>query len=216
MHIKYRQQTALLYRTHWVRKGEAGNTHGFSRATFVGSLPRDAQAIPDALAAKLSTEEQALVEQRVCEPARERTRLEQQRQQQRALDPNWRLRDALGLIEAAIPLGAAQAVAPEVLQALHAALVRLPTQGDSEQPVAPETIRQDPLGHALAALEQAAAAVRDGVYGPAPKTHARGTAVYRLWEQLQQALQGDTAQSLLRALQQQGYVKRKRQEGAVG
>ena len=38
MHIKHRGQRALLYRSSWVKKGTEGNTHGFSRQTYLGSI----------------------------------------------------------------------------------------------------------------------------------------------------------------------------------
>lgn len=212
MQIKYRHQSALLYRAQWVRKGEQDNTHGFTRATFVGSMPRDAQEIPERLADKLDATERSLVEQRLCEPARERARLELERARQHAADPSWRLREALGLIDAAIPLCEVQAVAPSLLEALRVALRRLPGQRIAALPASGEPEAQDPLEQAVGKVEQAAAAVREGLYGQAPKSNARGTAVYSSWERLQDAVQGDADDSLLRALQRRGFVKRKRAE----
>jgi len=216
MQFKTRRYTVLLYRAEWVRKGAQANTHGYSRATYVGSLPQDAQDIPEELAAKLTESERALVERRVCAPARERARQEQERAHRQAIDPNWRLRQASSLIEEAAPLCAAQAVASDVMQSLQAALRGLPVPqsiGRSAEAGGDPSVH-DPLLFAVDAVAQAAASVRAGRCGAAPKSNVRDTAVYRAWERLQQALHADDQDSLLRALQDAGYVKRKRRDCA--
>jgi len=217
MQFKTRRHTVLLYRAEWVRKGAQANTHGYNRVTYVGSLPQDAQDLPEELAAKLTEPERALVEHRVCAPARERARQEQERAHRQAIDPNWRLRQASSLIDEAAPLCAAQAVAPDVLKTLQAALRGLSArQSTGQSPgVGDDPSTHDPLVFAADAVAKAAAAVRAGRCGAAPKSNVRDTAVYRAWERLQQALQADEQDSLLRALQDAGYVKRKRRDGAA-
>lgn len=220
MQFKTRNHLVLLYRTEWVRKGTQGNTHGFSHAHYVGSLPRDAQDIPEPLAAVLTESERALVDKRVCAPAREAARQAQEHAHQQAIDPNWRLRQASALIAEAAPLCAAQDVLPDVLQALHAALRGLPAHPSPGQSAKGDTTTAttapDPLARAADAVVQAAKAVAAGHYGPPPKNNVRGTAVYQSWERLQQAMEGDDPGSLLRALQDAGYVKRKRRDSAEG
>jgi hypothetical protein len=67
----------------------------------------------------------------------------------------------------------------------------------------------DPLADALAAVEDAAQAIAAGRYGRAPPRDVRGTRPYKLWAQLFDAVQGEGGGSLLRALQDKGYVKRR-------
>jgi hypothetical protein len=211
MQLKFRPPYALLYRAQWVRKGEEGNTHGFSKADYVGRLRLDAQEIPAALAAKLTEAEREKVEQRICTPARERALAEAERQRQHQLDPVWRLQQALALVQEATPLCAQTPVPAGILSALKDAAAALPqaAAGSSTEQAA-----SDPLQQALAAVSQAAAAVRQGHYGDAPKGNARHTTVYRYWEQMQAAVSGEADSSLLRALQQRGFVKRRRQGDA--
>ena len=70
MHIKFRSARAILYRSLWVPKGACGNTHGYSVQNYVGSLPLESIEVPTDLAALLSTEELAVVDSKVCGPAR--------------------------------------------------------------------------------------------------------------------------------------------------
>ena len=62
------------------------------------------------------------------------------------------------------------------------------------------------LAVTLVALKAAAEAVRNGEYGKAPVEGARSTRAYRLWSELYRAVEGDE-RSLLRALQEKGFVK---------
>jgi len=74
----------------------------------------------------------------------------------------------------------------------------------------PKTARvTDPLAEALSAVRAAAQAVVSGRYGNAPAKDVRGTRPYKLWAQLLDAVQGEGGGSLLRALQDKGYVKRR-------
>ena len=77
MHIKIRRNRALLYRSTWVPKGSDNNTHGYARQSYVGSLPLSAAAISPTLQSKLTPDEVAFVESKVCAPARQRAAEEQ-------------------------------------------------------------------------------------------------------------------------------------------
>ena len=91
MHIKRRGARALLYRSSWVAKGAAGNTHGYSTQTFVASLSLDAANLPDGLENKFSSDELKYLESKLFGPAR--IEIEQQKRdaEHRQIDPLWRL-----------------------------------------------------------------------------------------------------------------------------
>jgi hypothetical protein len=65
------------------------------------------------------------------------------------------------------------------------------------------------LAEALSAVQGAAQAVAAGRYGKAPPDQVRTTLTYKHWAQLLEAVQGEGDGSLLRALQDKGYVKRR-------
>jgi hypothetical protein len=62
---------------------------------------------------------------------------------------------------------------------------------------------------ALTAVQGAAQAVAAGRYGKAPAEQVRSTCTYRLWADLWAPVEGETEGSLLRALQDRGFVKRR-------
>ena len=72
MHIKQRRGRALLYRSEWVPRGIAGNTHGFTRQVYIGSIAVDATEVPAELLKRLTKEEVEFVEKSVCRPTRDR------------------------------------------------------------------------------------------------------------------------------------------------
>lgn len=57
MHKKIRGKTAYLYRSSWVPKGTAGNTHGYAVQRYVGSIPVESRSVPDALREVLTADE---------------------------------------------------------------------------------------------------------------------------------------------------------------
>lgn len=207
MHIKIRPNRALLYRSTWVPKGSDNNTHGYSRQSYVGSLPLNAGALSPHLQSKLTPDEVAFVESKICAPARQRAEEELRSAEQRERDPGWRIEEALRLLAEAADRSAAHPVASATLQSLREAASRLQTKEAS--PVAAATIQADPLDDALSAIRAAAQAVASGRYGKAPAEGVRTTFPYRRWAQLLEAFQGDGEGSLLRVLQEQGYVKRR-------
>lgn len=58
-------------------------------------------------------------------------------------------------------------------------------------------------------IQEAARAVAAGRYGKAPAEQVRSTRPYRLWADLWAAVEGETEGSLLRALEDRGFVKRR-------
>ena len=72
MHIKQRRGRALLYRSEWVPRGAEGNTHGFARQLYVGSIAAEAMTAPEVLRERSAEDEVAFVEDRVCRPTRDR------------------------------------------------------------------------------------------------------------------------------------------------
>ena len=207
MHIKTRRNRALLYRSTWVPKNSAGNTHGYSRQSYVGGIPLTAAAISPNLQSKLTPAEVAFVESKICTPARQRATEEQHAAEERELDPRWRIEDALGLLGEAAERSAAQPVPAAILDRVQQAVSRLQVKGPRVTAVT--TKLTDPLTDALTAIRAAAQAVSAGGYGKAPAEGVRTTRTYKLWSQLLDSVQGDTDGSLLRALQGSGFVKKR-------
>jgi hypothetical protein len=206
MHIKRRGRTACLYRSRWVSKGTEGNAHGYAVQSYVGSLPEDACAIPDALAAKLTPDEQHFVERRICTPARKAAEQVRQEAERRELDPAWRLAEARRLVDEAAERSQRRRVPRELVQSIADALGRVAEfRAEDRLPHRP-----DFLFDALVAIRAAAAAVRDGAAGSAPGTGTRTTRVYALWAQIVAEVDGTADNSLLAALQVRGFVKRRR------
>ncbi|MBW4046422.1 MAG: hypothetical protein HIU89_00395 [Proteobacteria bacterium] len=65
------------------------------------------------------------------------------------------------------------------------------------------------MADALSAVGSAAREVADDHYGKAPAEGVRTTRTYKLWADLFDAVEGETEGSLLRALQDRGFVKRR-------
>lgn len=208
MHIKRRGRTAFLYRSRWVAKGAAGNTHGYAAQTYVGGLPANACDIPEALAIKLTADERSYVESSICRPAREAAHLARQEAERREGDPKWRLAEARRLVEEAAERSQRRRVPRDSVQPIADALSRVAAFGANDS--RPQPKPADPLLTALAAMRAAAAAVRDGAVGSAPNSGARTTRAYALWAQIVAEVDGTADDSLLGALQSRGFVKRRR------
>lgn len=95
MHVKRRGNRKLFYRAICIKKNSEGNTHGFSRQHFVGSLSIDAAAIPPELVSLLLTDELAFVRQTVVVPAKTAGEASRKEAECRGRDPVWRLDEAL-------------------------------------------------------------------------------------------------------------------------
>ena len=207
MHLKFRRNNALLYRSVWVPKASAGNTHGFSQQDYVGSIALDVQVIPNALIQRLTDAEIGFVEAKVCSPARERAAAQRQIEECRERDPGWRLEEATTLISEAAERSVGQPVTAVAADRLREAIGQLRLTENLEVPKAACTT--DPMADALAAARAAALAVASGRYGRAPAEGVRNTHAYKLWAQLFDAVQGEAEGSLLRTLQDRGFVKRR-------
>lgn len=202
MKINIRGRRAYLYRRRWVPAGP-GVPHGYPTEDYVGAIDADAESIPAQLLPLFSEAEQEQLRDKVLRPAAQ-ARAARER---RALDPQWRIAEATRLLSEAAQLSQERRVlrstlAP-ALQALDA--IRLADSAPIRPPQ-PVPAASDRMAEALAAVKAAAAAVRDGAYGHAPAEGARSTRTYRLWSELTEALDG-SRQSLLRALQEKGFVK---------
>ena len=207
MHIKQRRGRALLYRSEWVPRGAAGNSHGYTRQVYVGSIPLDATAVPAELLGRLSEDVVEFVEKTVCQPARDRIADQAREVERRERDPAWRVAEAVRLVEEAVERSVQQPVPAVTVTRLRETVEQLRVAGDQAKPRAGPPA--DPLAEALSAIRSAAQAVASGRYGKAPAKDVRGTRPYRLWAQVLDAVQGEGDGSLLRALQDKGYVKRR-------
>lgn len=206
MHAKKRKNRISLYRSRYVRKGADGNTHGYPKQKFVGSLPFNGQEIPEELTAKLLPDEIEYVENTIVLPARRaaedaRRLAEEERSalEARERDPRWRLEEALKLLMDAGRLvsEAGRGIDAAKVNALGAALEKLAVAGK---------VRRDPLEAVLAAVISATAAVKAGHYGDAPAGNVRDTAVYKQWRSIGEAVDSGK-DSLLRALQAKGWAR---------
>jgi hypothetical protein len=214
MHIKTRGIRAMLYRSTWVRKGTEGNTHGFSRQTYLGSIPLDAQSLPLELAEILSGDEKAFLEKQVLQPARVAADAKRAQIEHHRRDPIQRLDAAGKLINEAVLLSQNALVPYSRIKGLSDALAGVKTFGAVQSlppPLPaprPEPTRLDPLADALKAIKLAAKAVREGHYGHAPIDKARSSKTYAIWMEISKEIEGKNgADSLLRALQGHGWVK---------
>ena len=207
MHLKFRRNQALLYRSAWVPRGAEGNTHGFTRQVYVGSIAQDAASVPAELRERLTEDEVEFVEGKVCRPTRDRIAAQASEAELRQRDPAWRVAEAARLVEEAVERSAEQPVTVAAVTQLREKVERLRVGGDQAKPRGGSST--DPLADAVLAVRAAAQAVVSGRYGKAPAKDVRGTRPYKLWAQLLEAVQGEGGGSLLRALQDKGYVKRR-------
>lgn len=218
MHIKHRGNRAMLYRSSWVPKGAAGNTHGYSTQNFVGSLPLDAENLPDELENKFSSVELRYLEYNIFLPARLAAQQKERAAELREADPIWRLDEAARLTLEAAERSERGVVPNARVSAVQAALGRVRTISQAlsfVQPTVqptPATLvaaqaRDDPLRDALAAIKAARDAVMAGRYGTAPAEGVRATYAYRKWAEIYEAIEGTGNDSLLRALQSKGFAK---------
>lgn len=207
MHIKTRGKRAMLYRSSWIQKGAEANTHGFARQHFVGSLPIDAEAVPNDLAARLSNEEQAFVQRTIVIPAKAAAESTRREAERKARDPMWRLDEALRLVREAAALSADAHVPNGRVKSIADALSDVKSLGSAPRQ---EPRRGDPIEDALEGLRAAGRAVAAGHYGQAPAEGIRRSKVYADWIEIVREVEGATAQGgLLRALQRAGWVKAK-------
>lgn len=204
MHIKKRGSKALLYRSAWVRKGTEGNSHGFPRQLYVGSLALNSTEIPSALEEKLTAEERELLNREVLKPARQALERAEAEALQRSRDPIWRLNESLRLIREAAALSAHGNVPASRVREIHSALDGIQVIGASARP-----IERDPLEVAVQALRQAAKAVTTGHYGRAPVEGVRKSSVYTNWLAISEHVDGTAPDGLLRQLQAAAWVKAK-------
>lgn len=205
MHIKKRGQLFALYRSRWIPKGP-GVPHGYAVQEYVGSLAGNALEVPQPLRERLTSEELAQLEAKVCKPARLALQQVMEQAQLREKDPVWRIQEAQKLVIQAANRSEERKVSRHYVDALQRELARVQLEG----PVAPMSPAKertdDALLQAVKALRAAAQALRDGAYGRAPASGVRETRTYRLWADIVDAVEGETG-SLLKALQDKGFAK---------
>lgn len=202
MKINIRGRRAYLYRRRWVPVGP-GVPHAYPTEDYVGVIHSDAESIPQPLLQLLSEAEQAQLHDKVLRPAAAARAVLKLRER----DPLLRIAEATKLLEEAAQLSQENRVPRASLTQTMRAIEGI-RQIDSGhyRTLLPAAASTDKLAEALAAVKAAAAAVRDGAYGHAPAYGARSTRTYRLWAEVSEALDGNR-QSLLRALQEKGFVK---------
>jgi len=219
MNIKRRGQRHVFYRSRWVPRSQ-GSTHGYSVQDYVGSMPLDAEEVPEQLAPQLAPTELQEVLRRCCAPARAARIAREDAAQIRAADPSWRLAEATRLLGEVAELTAASGrhLHPLQLRAVSDAWTRLqagvarPTGASPTVDVpAGQRVARGPgaLEAALTAVEHAVRVVQEGGVGTAPDSGVRTTRVYLLWSRIAESVSGSSSSSLQSALQSRGWVKRR-------
>ncbi len=202
MKINIRGKSAYLYRRHWIPVS-AGVPHAYPAEVYLGSISTGALSIPEKLLVSLTQSEQAQLIEKICKPAQAAI----DKLERKSRDPSWRIAEAVLLLKAAARCSQEFAIHQSELLPVRTALDCMQAIDDS--PVnAVETISTDPLEGALNAIRTAVNAVRDGECGTAPVGNVRSTQTYQLWTAIIEAVTGD-GNSLLRALQDRGFVKKK-------
>lgn len=204
---KLRNNRIALVESRYVRKGAAGNTHGYSTAVTLCRLSAEATSLPSEVAKKLTEDQLRYLDENLFGPNR---RLEAEARavaEVRATDPGWRLHEAARLVNEARALCVHRAVESAAITAVRDALDALQPPTQLQRPAAPRPV--DPLKAAIQAVNSATTAVAGGHYGEAPDTGVRESLVYRSWQALNDAVTGPEEGSLQRALQRLGWVKTK-------
>ncbi len=199
MKINLRGRRAYLYRRRWVPAGP-DVPHAHPAEDYLGAIDADAETIPPELLTVLTEAEQAQLQEKVLLPATQARAAAAKREQ----DPLWRIAEATRLLSEAAHCSQSALVSGSSLTSARHALERIRLIDN-----VPPRPNDDKLGVALVAIKVAAEAVRNGAYGKAPVEGTRSTRAYRLWSELYRAVEGDES-SLLRALQEQGFVKWRR------
>ena len=207
MNFKRRGNRISLYRSTWVPKGP-GVPHGHTCQSYIGSIQANATALPAELAEKLSPDECAALERRILAPARAEQQATTRRNMQREADPTWRLDAALRLVHEAAERSQTAAVAATRTQLLKSAVDTVKTFG-AVASAAPGGPTLDPLQEALRAIRAVSEAVRQGRYGRGPEHGLRKTSIFRLWTEIQAAVDSGE-RSLLCALQDAGFASRRK------
>lgn len=181
--------------------------HAHPAEDYLGAIDANAESIPPELLAILTEAEQAQLREKVLLPAAQARAAAAKREQ----DPLWRIAEASRLLAEAAHCSQLALVPGSSLTAALQALdnIRLIDHAPTRPAAPPPRAKGETLEEALAAIKAAAEAVRNGEYGKAPVEGARSTRAYRLWSELYRAVEGDES-SLLRALQEKGFVKTRR------
>ena len=203
MKINLRGRRAYLYRRRWVPAGP-DVPHAHPTEDYLGAIDADAETIPPELLTVLTEAEQAQLREKVLLPATQARAAAAKRES----DPLWRIAEASRLLSEAAHCSQSALVPGASLSAAKRALesIRLIDNIPTRPAAPPPRPADDKLAEALVAVKAAAGAVRNGEYGKAPVEGARSTRAYRLWSELYRAVEGDE-HSLLRALQDKGFVK---------
>jgi hypothetical protein len=201
--INLRGRRAYLYRRRWVPAGPSV-PHAYPAEDYLGAIDVDAEAIPHELISLLTTSEQDQLHEKVLRPAAEAREAAARRES----DPLWRIAEASRLLSEAAHLSQSGAVPSSSLVPVRQAAerIRLLEAAPARPQSAPPRPTVDKLSEAVVAIKAAAEAVRSGEYGRAPAEGTRSTRAYRLWSAVCDAVDGDE-RSLLRALQERGFVK---------
>lgn len=202
---KLRNNRVALVESRYIRKGAVGNTHGYSEAVVICRLPGSATSLPIDVEQRLCEAQRRFLDVELLQPNRRLEAEAKAAAEAKEKDPTWRLLEAARLIAEARSLCQSQTVNTSAITKVRDALNELaPPEPPSKASPSPS---EDPLEAAIRAVQTAATAVAKRHYGPAPKTGARESSVYRMWHELNKAVSGEDEASLQRSLQRMGWVK---------
>lgn len=208
--IRKGQRSARLIRRLWVKKGEKDNAHGYAEDVSLGTLPLTATDWPPEFesnvpieAGALTDEERAQVKTELFDVATLRAEALRLEAAARQLDPAWRVHEAMKWLMEAAPLCKQRPLDGELLAQLVASVGSLNARAALVSPLV------DPVDAVILAAQTAAAAVSAGHYGTRPSgAPMKGTPVNNSWAKVRAAVNGKEAGSLMRALQDTGWVKK--------
>jgi hypothetical protein len=208
MHMKPRGARAALYRSQWIPRAP-DVPHGYSKQHFAGSIRLDAVEIPEALRPYLSAEEADWVDARVCAPARKRAAEAITAAAARERDPNWRLMEAARLIHEGAKRSIERPVASRLADEIRRATAAVMQLGPPSPVPVTQALPGNPVDAVVQAIRAASKLIARPDFPQAPDGGARSSPVYKSWLELTRLIDGAERDSLLRALQAAGYVKKK-------
>lgn len=207
--IRKNKYTARVSRQVYVRKNSEGNPHPFTRMQSIGQISLSATEVPELFEKELTPEELERLIEVIIKPARKAKEQAKQEELQRQQDPNWRLREAIKLMDEAAAL-ATGALSSKLGDEVEASFSKLRFQKSFVSNANGSSL-DDPIEKATQAVLLARDAVKSGYYGEASDgAVSRNTPVYKLWSDLRLSVLDGADDSLLATLQAKNWVNKRR------
>ena len=200
--IRKNKHSARVIRQIYVRKNTDKNIPPHINRQSLGRINLNATEVPEELKKVLSPDELARLIQVIVEPARKAKAAAEQEELNRQNDPYWRLRKAINLMDEAAKL-TTSSLSATLGEEVRTSFSRLRFQQSGTAPLK----AVNPIDQATQAVRLAKEEVKSGYFGLASDgVVKRDTVAYNSWMAFRaEALDGED--SLLAALQQEGWVK---------